>query len=162
MILKKMFMIQYCTSAMNRRRLIAHGTVLLPALFAGCSRFQRVIRGRRLAHNVTILNIIGSPLRLEVRVKSATDDVLLNEHATIAYDHGWTSRPFRGRPTAIQISFDESTRWETDIEEEEQWERKWPRPPHGECTDTTRSTATITFKKDKTYVQGNCETITTQ
>lgn len=94
-------------------------------------------------------------------MKNATDEVLLNEYATIAYDHGWTSRPFRGRPTTIQITFNEHTRGETVFEKGERWERQWPRPPYGECTDATLSTALVYFQKDETYLQGSCETITT-
>ncbi len=136
----------------TRRRILQTGTGGIVAGLAGCSSFKRTLLGHQLAHQITIANVRYSPLRLDLTVRDDSGKILLEEHFRIAYDHAQTSKPFRGTPAKIQM----------DINGEEDQTYEWPRPQQGQCQGETESTTIVSFMPEKTYVQGNCETITTR
>ncbi len=136
----------------TRRRILQTGTGGIVTGLAGCSSFKRTLLGHQLAHQVTVINVRYSPLRLDLLVQDDSGKTLLKERFRIAYDHAQTSTPFRGTPAKIQM----------DIKGEEHQTYEWPQPQQGKCPGKAESTTTVSFMAEKTYVQSTCETITTR
>ena len=135
----------------NRRDFLGTGTAVAFGTLAGCSQFRRSLTGHRLAHEVTVINDTYPDLDLSLTVTDGSGTTILTERFQLANGRSHSLRPFVGKPAKIRLQADEIGTRTVD----------WPRP-RNECTDSTRTTAIVSFEQSKLYVQGGCETITTE
>lgn len=136
----------------TRRNVLTTGTVAAFGTLAGCSRFRRSLTGHRLAHEVTVINDRYPDLELLLTVMDDSDTSILTKRFQLANGMADTTRPFEDTPAKIRLRADEIGTRTVD----------WPRPRKGQCRDSARTTAIVSFERSKMYVQGNCETITTE